>query len=88
MIQGINWLFQIYFYMIFAYVLMSWLPQVRESKIGEILGRFVEPYLAIFRRFIPPIGILDLSAMVGLFALFFIQRGLITVITLLFSALR
>ncbi len=72
---------QIYFYMIIAYVLLSWLPSARESFIGEMLGKLVEPYLAPFRKFIPPIGgMLDISPIVALIALQFVARGLIALI--------
>jgi len=78
-------LFQIYSYMIIIYVLMSWLPSVRESFIGELLGKLVEPYLRPFRRLIPPIGgILDISPIIAYFALGFVAQGLITVIDFLF----
>lgn len=71
----------IYFYMILIYVLMSWLPSVRESFVGEMLGRLVEPYLRPFRRLIPPIGgILDISPIVALIALRFVALGLQVVI--------
>ncbi|WP_397332228.1 MULTISPECIES: YggT family protein [Paenibacillus] len=74
-------LFQIYFYMILVYVLMSWLPNVRESFIGELLGKLVEPYLAPFRRFIPPIGgMLDISPIVALFVLRLAQNGVYAII--------
>lgn len=72
----VYYLFQIYFYMILVYVLMSWLPNVRESFIGELLGKLVEPYLSPFRRFIPPImGMIDISPIVALFVLNLAQRG-------------
>ncbi|SDW86483.1 YggT family protein [Paenibacillus sp. CF384] len=72
---------QIYQYMIIAYVLLSWLPSLRESFIGELLGKLVEPYLAPFRRFIPNIGgVIDISPIVALFALRFVALGLISVI--------
>ncbi|GAE04278.1 YggT family protein [Paenibacillus sp. JCM 10914] len=74
-------LFQIYFYMILIYVLMSWLPNVRESFIGELLGKLVEPYLAPFRRFIPPImGMIDISPIVALFVLQLAQRGVFAIL--------
>ncbi|WP_195572798.1 YggT family protein [Paenibacillus sp. 1001270B_150601_E10] len=77
----LNYLFQIYWWMIIIYVLMSWIPNVRSSFIGEILGKLVEPYLSIFRRFIPPIGgMLDISPIIALFVLNFVQLGLITVV--------
>lgn len=73
----IDMLFNIYFYMIVIYVLMSWLPNLRENFIGELLTKLVEPYLSTFRRFIPPImGMLDISPIIALFVLQFVQGGL------------
>lgn len=80
MSEVIYWLFQIYSYMIIAYVLMSWLPNARESVVGELLAKFVEPYLSPFRRFIPPIGMIDISPIVALIALRFASLGLISLI--------
>ncbi|MDO7905391.1 YggT family protein [Paenibacillus sp. JX-17] len=81
-IDRIVWfLFDIYFYMIIVYVLLSWLPSARDSFIGELLGKLVEPYLSAFRRFIPPImGMIDISPIVALFVLRIAVVGLLTVI--------
>jgi YggT family protein len=77
----IHTLILIYRYVLIAYVLLSWLPNARESFIGEILAKLCEPYLSIFRRFIPPIGgMIDISPIVALLALFFIELGLSAVI--------
>lgn len=70
----------IYQFMIFGYILMSWIPNLQNSSIGEFLGRMVEPYLSIFRRIIPPIGMIDISPIVALFALRFILTGLLIVV--------
>jgi len=71
----------IYTFMIIAYILLSWLPNARESFIGDLLGKLVEPYLSPFRRLIPPIGgMLDISPIVAIFALRFVAAGLIAVI--------
>lgn len=73
--------YQIYKYMIIIYILMSWLPSVKESSVGEMLGKLVEPYLKPFRRLIPPIGgILDISPIVAFFALGFVVQGLFAVL--------
>ncbi|MNV79567.1 YGGT family protein [compost metagenome] len=73
----VNLLYNIYFYMIFAYILMSWVPNVRDSFIGELLGKLVEPYLAPFRKFIPPImGMIDISPIIALFVLNWAVVGL------------
>ncbi|WP_213587283.1 YggT family protein [Paenibacillus sp. J2TS4] len=74
----------IYTYLIIAYVLLSWLPNARESFIGELLGKVVEPYLSIFRKFIPPIGgMLDLSPIIALIALRFVGMGIIAIIEMI-----
>lgn len=70
----------IYWYMIIAYVLMSWIPNLRESFIGELLSKLVEPYLSPFRKIIPPIGgMFDISPIIALVALRFVARGLVAV---------
>jgi uncharacterized protein YggT (Ycf19 family) len=81
-IESLIWVVQrIYTFVIIAYVLLSWVPNARDSFIGEILGKLVEPYLAPFRRIIPPIGgMLDISPIIAIFALQFIAMGLIAVI--------
>lgn len=83
----VNLLFTIYSFMIIIYILMSWIPALQESKFGEILAKFVEPYLSIFRRFIPPIGMIDISPIVAIFLLSFIQQGAITVLRYILVAL-
>lgn len=81
-IESLIWLIhRIYTFVIIAYVLLSWIPNARDSFIGEMLGKLVEPYLAPFRRLIPPIGgMLDISPIIAIFALRFVAIGLIAVI--------
>ncbi|MEK5239075.1 YggT family protein [Paenibacillus sp. FSL L8-0470] len=80
----INLLFKIYYYMIFFYILMSWLPNVRDNFIGELLGKLVEPYLSPFRRIIPPLfGTIDISPIIALIVLQFAQGGLHSIVGLL-----
>ncbi|GAA3403977.1 YggT family protein [Paenibacillus hodogayensis] len=77
----------VYTYLVIAYVLLSWLPNARASFIGEILGKLVEPYLSLFRRFIPPIGgMIDISPIVALIALRFVIVGLQAVFAYVLSA--
>lgn len=86
-LEFINFLFQIYTYLIIAYILMSWFPQMRESQIGELIGKLVEPYLQPFRKIIPPIGMIDISPLIAFFALDFIRRGVITLILFLLGGI-
>jgi uncharacterized protein YggT (Ycf19 family) len=67
----------VYSLIIIAYILMSMylnfggrIPYSRWSRaIMDFLRNVSEPFLSIFRRFIPPIGPIDLSPMVGLIVL-------------------
>jgi YggT family protein len=70
-------IYNIYFYMIIAYVLLSWIPNARESFVGQLLGKAVEPYLAPFRKLIPPIGgMIDISPIIAIIALRFVFMGI------------
>lgn len=74
-------LYQIYKYMIIAYILLSWIPNAKDSFVGEMLGKVIEPYLAPFRKFIPPIGgMIDISPIIALFALWFVALGIQSII--------
>ena len=61
---------QFYGWVIIAYVLMSWFPVSGAfAEIRGVLGTIVEPYLSIFRRFIPPVGAVDISPIVAILVL-------------------
>ncbi len=87
LIEIVDTFFQLYFWLIFAYILMSWLPQMRGTTIGELIGKLVEPYLRPFRQFIPPLGMIDISPIVAVFALQFIQRGVHVVLLFLLNSI-
>jgi YggT family protein len=75
----------VYMLMIVLYILQSWVPLGYSAPVMAIrrfLDDTVGPYLMLFRRFIPPVGPIDLSAMVGLFALW-IGSGLVQRLILL-----
>ena len=72
--------FLIYRYMLIGYILMSWVPALQESAVGRFLESVCEPYLGFFRKFIPPIGMIDISPIVGLIVLYFIQLGVFNVL--------
>ena len=80
LINFINTAFYVYSLMLVAYILMSWVPAAQNSGIGRMLEKVCEPYLGIFRKFIPPIGMIDISPIVAIFLLNYIQRGLFVVI--------
>lgn len=78
---------QIYSILLIIYILMSWVPSTRETKFGQFLGKITEPYLGFFRRFIPPLGMIDISPIAALFALQLIVRGLQEVFNIILRAM-
>lgn len=63
-------LLQFYQILIIVYVLMSWFrPSGVLFDIYRTLGTIVEPWLGIFRRVVPTVGMLDISPIVALIAL-------------------
>jgi uncharacterized protein YggT (Ycf19 family) len=76
----INQFFFFYRILLIVYILLSFVPQGRYSAIGTVLGKIAEPYLSVFRRIIPPIGIIDFSPVVALFVLEFVRLGVLGVV--------
>jgi YggT family protein len=54
---------------IFIYALLSWVTPPGYNPMMALLGTLAEPVLRPFRRLIPPIGAIDLSALWALLAL-------------------
>ncbi|MGH2970801.1 MAG: YggT family protein [Gaiellaceae bacterium] len=79
----VNVFITVYTLVIFAYIITSWLRLPYSSWLNRI-QRFLydvsEPYLRIFRRFLPSFGPLDLSPMIGIIFLWILDRVLITVL--------
>ncbi|WP_042471725.1 YggT family protein [Bacillus ndiopicus] len=75
--------FLIYRFILIGYVLMSWIPAAQESAVGRFLATLAEPYLGFFRKFIPPLGMIDISPIVAIIALSFIEKGVWVVISYL-----
>jgi YggT family protein len=83
----IGYLGNIYWWLIIAYVLSSWVPNIRGSFIGELLGKIVEPYLTPFRKVIPPIGgMLDISPIIALFAFKYVILGIKAIVEIIGKA--
>lgn len=69
-------LISIYTWALIIYILMSWFPNARDTKIGQFLATICEPYLEPFRRIIPPLGMIDISPIVAFLVLNFARSGL------------
>ena len=81
----VNAIFIVYIILIFCRILMSYLPRVPYSvplrAVMDFISETTDPYLNIFRRFIPPIGGgFDVSPVVATFVLLIIQGILVSLI--------
>lgn len=71
----IHWIFLIYTILLIVRIVSSWVPRLAYHPAMRFVRFYTEPYLGLFRRLIPPIGgTLDLSPMLGFFALSIIER--------------
>lgn len=74
-------LFTVYIVLIFANILISYIPRMPYSPplraVLDFIKDTTDPYLNVFRRFLPPIGgggfALDLSPVIGIIVLFVLQ---------------
>ena len=57
-----------------VYVIVSWIPSLRNGPVGQILETVIGPVMSPIRKVIPAVGGLDLSVLVLYFALTFVQR--------------
>ena len=84
----VSTVFYVYIILIFIYVLLNMLfstgvhpPYARWSdSVLKFLRDVSEPYLRIFRRFIPTIGMFDFSPMIAIIVLYFLRLVLVRVI--------
>ena len=76
-------LFDIYGWLIVIWCLLTWVPMRPGGFADDLrgaLGMLVEPYLNLFRRFIPPLGGVDLSPIVAILVLTAIAMLVFTIL--------
>ena len=84
----VNALFIVYILLIFVYILVNMMfslgvrpPYSRwTDAILTFLRDVCEPYLRVFRRVIPPMGMFDLSPILAIFVLYILERIVVGVI--------
>ncbi|OEF96154.1 hypothetical protein BHF68_10000 [Desulfuribacillus alkaliarsenatis] len=84
MLNTVALLFEIYWYILIARIIMSWVPSLQHTGFGEVIYKLTEPYLSMFRGFIPPLslggGYLDLSPIIAFIAFYFIRIGTLSIL--------
>jgi uncharacterized protein YggT (Ycf19 family) len=81
-------LFTVYIILLFLYILLNLIfslgarpPYARWSDaMLNFLRDISEPYLRIFRRVIPPIGMFDFTPMIAIIVLYIVQRLVVNAI--------
>ena len=81
-------LFTVYIVLIFLYILLNLvfsfgmrLPYARWSDaLLTFLRDVCEPYLRLFRRFIPPLGMFDFSPIIAIFLLYIVRTIVVNAI--------
>jgi len=84
----LNTLLLVYLVLIFIRIIMSWIPRIPYNRVLDMVLSFVkdvtDPYLNLFRRFIPPVrmgaGALDLSPIVATFVLIIVGGIVVDVV--------
>ena len=76
------WCLQLYTFIIIAQVIISWLvafgvlnlsnPQA--ARLVEGLEKLTEPVMAPIRRYVPPIGSIDITPIIVIFAIMLIEQ--------------
>ena len=67
----------VYVLLILAYVITSFVRAGASptlERVRQFLYDVCEPYIRLFRRFIPPLGPLDLSPIVAVLSLYILER--------------
>jgi YggT family protein len=84
-IDALLWIIRIYWWVLLVRVILDWLlhfnivnrHQTFVRLIGDAVYSLTEPVLYRIRKFIPPMGGLDLSVLALLFAMFVLERFLL-----------
>jgi YggT family protein len=85
----VNALFEVYIVLIFVYILLNLMfslgmrtPYSRYSDaVLNFLRDVCEPYLRIFRRFIPPVGMFDFTPVIAIFVLILVRTIVVNAIS-------
>jgi YggT family protein len=88
--EFVHTLFLVYLLLILAYIVTSWIPlpyNVWLNRVQRFLYDVVDPYLRLFRRFLPQLRMgglgLDLSPVLAILVLFAVERVIISGLELL-----
>lgn len=73
LVNLLNLLFTAYSLLLLARIIGSWFLGYSRNPLWLFICRYTDPYLNLFRRFIPPLGNIDISPIAAFFALKILQ---------------
>lgn len=80
----IDRIFLVYVIMLFIRILSSWFPEYSHTRFIQFISFYTDPYLNLFRRFIPPLGMMDISPIFAFISLGLIEAFIKMLVTWLF----
>ncbi len=86
--QLLELLYNILFYSILISVVLSWVAPRGYNPAVKLLNDLTDPILGFFRRFLPPMGGIDLSPLVALIALQFFKMAIMPLLQQLIAILN
>ncbi len=86
--QLLELLYNILFYSILISVVLSWVAPRGYNPAMKLLYDLTDPLLAFFRRFLPPMGGIDISPLLALVALQFAKMAIMPLLQQMISALN
>jgi YggT family protein len=72
----VGYFLNVYLLLMLVYALVSWVPSIR-GRWSDIVARLVEPVLVPVRRIIPPLGGFDLSFLVVILIIQYVNGSIV-----------
>ncbi|MGD0473632.1 MAG: YggT family protein [Candidatus Velthaea sp.] len=73
---AIYYILNAYLLLMLVYALVSWVPSIR-GRWSDVVARLVEPVLVPVRRIIPPLGGFDLSFLVVILVIQWVNGAIV-----------
>ncbi len=73
---AIYYILNAYLLVMLIYALVSWVPSIR-GRWTDIIARLVEPVLVPIRRVIPPLGGFDLSFLIVILVIQYVNNSIV-----------
>lgn len=84
----VNFILSAYIWVVIGRAVISWVNADPYNPIVRFLVQVTEPVLSRIRRFLPPMGGIDLSPMLLIFAIIFLQSFLVPTLQQIALSLR